>query len=275
MFDGDGAVKTNLPQGTECLTQVRSSRACGYTLGAALGNVLKVAGNNATLQNADTVCCVESRVSPVSHVSAGTDAGVAAFGQFNDVVGIPYLVVGIVGALGVVVIANLDIELFHELFDCVDCVGRFGVDDSDAKFLCELEYLTSFGLVLIQFDNADCNGADVVLLKDGFDGRETLGGDARPSLLVGQRGGDGLAGEKFGGFQACRSRFLAGLLEGELSEGVGLGSESETVGTDFSGNRRRGDSGSQRKDKEGGDDGEPFHSKWDRKAGWKGSQATA
>ncbi len=84
-----------------------------------------------------------------------------------------------------------------------------------------------------------------------------------------------MAGEEFGGFQSSRRRFLTGLFKGELSESVGLGSQRETVGTDFSRNGGSGRYGDQREDEEGRQDGEPFHSEWDGKARGDGSQAAA
>ncbi len=172
------------------------------------------------------------------HVCAGADAGVASLREFDDIVGIPDFVVCVVWSLWVVVVAHFDIELFHELFDGVDCVGGFGVDDSDSEFFGELKHLSAFCFVLVELDDSDSDRSDVVFFEDGFDGGKAFGRNAGSCFLVGERGGDDLAWEKFGSFQTRRRGFLAGLFEGEFSEGVGLGSKSEPVSPDFSGNRR-------------------------------------
>lgn len=172
------------------------------------------------------------------HVCAGADAGVASLGEFDDVVGIPDFVVCVVWPLWVVVIAHLDIELFHELFDGVDCVGGFGVNHADSEFFGELKYLAAFCFVLVELNDSDSDRSDVVFFEDGFDGGKSFGGNAGSCFLIGEGGGNDLAWEKFGRFQARRCGLLAGLFEGELPEGVGLGSKSEPVSPDFSGNRR-------------------------------------
>ena len=110
----------------------------------------------------------------MAHVCAGPDTRVAPFGELNDVVGIPHFVVSVVWPLWVVVIAHLDIELFHELFDGIDCVRGFGVDHSDAELLGELKHLTGFCFVLIELDHSDCDGTDIVLLQDGLDRGKTF-----------------------------------------------------------------------------------------------------
>ena len=111
-------------------------------------DILNVAGNNAVLENAHAISGSEAGIGPVAKVRAGADTGVAALGEFDDVVGVPHFVVGFVGARRVVVIADLDVEFLHHGFNGVDGVCAFRINDFDPQLLCKGENFARPFLVL-------------------------------------------------------------------------------------------------------------------------------
>ena len=90
--------------------------------------VLQMAADDPTLENAQTFHRLEPRTHPMPRVRARSNPRITAFHQGVNVVRVPHPVVRVVLAFGMIVETDADIEFLDQFLNSVDGIRRFGGD---------------------------------------------------------------------------------------------------------------------------------------------------
>src|SRR4051812_2264844 len=200
-----------------------------------LVQVLQVAADDSPFENFQAIHGFETGTNPMARIGAGTDAFVAVFHHFQDVIGIPHAVAGLILALGMIMESDHDVVFFYHFFDGVDGVRAFGGHGAEAKFLGKLKNFARFIFALRDPNHAVVHGFDVMLFQLGLDfGDRFVGRVVIPAhlwLVLAQF----LAGVKLDDLGAGLSGFLNGFENCIVIERVSLATNKELAALVFIG----------------------------------------
>src|SRR5208282_3616997 len=206
-------------------------------VGPHLIQVLEMAADDASLEDAQTVHRAQVGTDPVAHIGARADTPIAVFDDRQDIVGIPHPVIRVARASGVIVKSDVNVILLYQLLDGINRLNRFGGNTVKAHGFGKLEDDARLGLVFGNLYHAVIDRGDLAFGQLGFDFLDYLRrgvvvpGDTR--ILFAEF----LAGIKLNHLAAGLGGFLDGLEYGKVIERIGLAADGkpagQAVGGDF------------------------------------------
>src|SRR2546423_954144 len=182
--------------------------------------------DDSAAQNFDSIEGFDPGGRPMSGIGASANPVVAVFYHRKDILGVPHLILRVIGAPGVLMNRRADIELFDQLLDDVQIRYFFGGNRIKIQFFGELENLSPLGFTLGAHD-AVIHRANVMLRELLFDLRNGLFRSVVVPFYRWLFGAQFLAGIKLDQFASSLGGLVDRLKDGETVESPGLATDAK------------------------------------------------